>query len=70
MKKNSKWTMKCPKCEGKIPLIIEPLPETMICPECGTKYKVVKKLLLFAQPINPALPNKSNYSYDLQAIDE
>lgn len=70
MKKRTEWTMICPKCKSKIKVIVEPLVETITCPECGTKLKVVKKLLFIAQPFNPAFPNKSNYSYDLQIIDE
>lgn len=66
MKKNSEWTMKCPKCNGKIKVIVEPLMETITCPECGTKLKVEKKLLFIAQPIDPTQQRKAGYSYDLQ----
>ena len=70
MKKKTVWTMKCPKCNSKIKVTVEPFTETTRCLECRTKLKVVKKLLFVSQSFNPALPNKSHYTYELQILDE
>ena len=65
-----RWTLICPICRNKIPVMVEPLPDWAICPHCNTKLKVVKELLVMAQPINSALPRKEVFTYNLIPIKE
>lgn len=70
MKKRNEWTMRCPECNNKIKVTVEPLAETIICPVCGIKLKVIKNIQLITRPINPTQPEKVSYSYDLKIINE
>ena len=56
----------CPTCKTKIEVSIDSLPEFVICPSCGKKFKVIKRLQMIAAPHNPNEERKSLYTYDLE----
>lgn len=65
-----KMTLVCPVCSNKIPVTVEPLQEEITCLQCKKRLRVVKKLLLMGRSINPSLPKKHVYSYELHVIED